>query len=919
MDAKTWQQAKQWLIEAAALPDSARAAFLTARCPDEAVRRELMEMLASDGPLTGIVSLSTLARGSRLGPYEIDTVIGAGGMGEVYRARDGRLGRDVAIKVLPVLFASDRDRLARFEREAKLLGSLNHPHICTLFDVGREAGTDFIVMEYVDGELLSDRLRKGPLPVDKALACAIEIADALDKAHALGIVHRDLKPGNVMLTKSGAKLLDFGLARSTRTPSHNVTKTGMLLGTLRYMSPEQLQGAEADARSDVWAFGCVLYQMLTARLPFDGESDATIGAAILGAQPPPLAASVRGLPPPLQRIVDRCLAKEPDDRWQSVVDLRHELEWVASGRLTAGAPAEGQAAAPLRDRVAWAVAALAAALAIAAGSFVVWNARRAPAPALMRKLIAIPDGIDRASSFALSRDGLQLAFVGHPRDRSAPPLIWVRSLVGDADARSLPGTAGSRFLFWSPEGRRLGFFADGKLKSIDVASGVIHELCPAPNPRGGTWGGHTILFVPEQHSGIHRVADDGGQASPVTTPQQLDDLHRFPSFLADGAHFLFTRVKDGVVSIEIGSLADRGIIELQRNSSWNLGRGVTQAYVFGGMLVFALNGSVVAQALDEKHWRLSADQVLVAKDVDIDDASSQAFAVSDSTVVYRSSLGRSPSQLTWLSRNGGVGPAIWDAAVFQSVQLSPDDSQAVVARSDGSKLLLWAIDLARAAPQQLTVGSGAPVLWSPNGDRVLFRKPGEVFHDSIYSIRVDGSGSEQLVANQPDKDMKWPLGWSETGSLLYGAPGRFSADLWELSSGNARIINSAENANIDFGDAAVTRKGDLIASVVGRSALYVQPIRSSRRTLVSGGSVAYPRWRADGHELYFIAAGHLMAADVSGGDPVKVSMPHPLFEFRGSMYSPTRDGQRFLALVPQASGQPAPVGIVLNWTSLHAK
>jgi serine/threonine protein kinase len=401
MDALTWQRAKEWLVEAAALPDSERAAFLATRCPDEAVRRELLEMLASDDALTGIVSGSTLTSGTRLGPYEIGGVIGAGGMGEVYRARDARLGRDVAIKVLPALFATDRDRLARFEREAKLLASLNHPHICTLFDVGRESGTDYIVMELVDGELLSDRMRKGPLAVDKALAYAIEIADALDKAHALGIVHRDLKPGNVMITKSGTKLLDFGLARSTRAPSRDVTKTGTILGTLRYMAPEQLKGADADARSDVWAFGCVLYQMLTGRSPFDSESEAAIGAAILDAQPPPISAITRNVSPSLQRVVDRCLAKAPEDRWQSVADLRHELEWIAKG-ATSGETPQIRAASPRRERIAWAVAALAIVLAVAAVSLVVWSARRIPPPAEIRSMsIAMPNGIEHAGSFSL--------------------------------------------------------------------------------------------------------------------------------------------------------------------------------------------------------------------------------------------------------------------------------------------------------------------------------------------------------------------------------------------------------------------------------------------------------------------------------------------------------------------------------------
>jgi serine/threonine protein kinase len=926
MDAQTWQRAKAWLIEAAALPESERAAFLAQRCPDTEVRRELLDMLASEDALTGIVSVQTLRPGARLGPYEIETVIGAGGMGEVYRARDSRLGRDVAIKVLPALFATDGDRLARFEREAKLLASLNHPHICTLHDVGRESTTDYIVMEYVDGELLSDRVRKGPLPVDKALAYAIEIADALDKAHAIGIVHRDLKPGNVMLTKSGTKLLDFGLARSTRAPSRDVTQTGMILGTLRYMSPEQLKGAEADARSDVWAFGCLLYQMLAGRAPFDRDSESAIGAAILETEPAPLTTVARGVSPSLQRVVDRCLAKAPDDRWQSMADLRHELEWIAKSGGKTGASSGTRAVSTRRERLAWGVAALAIAVAVATVSFVVWNARRVPPPAERRSMsIAMPDGIGEGGSFALSRDGLQLAFIGFPRDRSASPLIWVRSLVGDDDARPLTGTGGGRLPFWSPDGRSLGFFADGKLKSIDVASGVIRELCPAPLARGGTWGEHTILFVPDQHSGLYRVPDNGGQATPVTQPQQPnEELHRFPSFLADGVHFVFTILNKDVVSIMIGSLSDdKKIRELHRQTSGGgLGRGMTQAYVAHGMLVYASGGSVVAQALDEKRWQLSSTPILVAKAVSGDDVTTQAFAVSDSTFVYRRLI-RPVSRLTWLSRSGDEEAAIWEPGWFQSVQLSPDDTQAVVARSDGMKLVLWVIDLARGVPEQLTVESGPRVLWSLDGARVWFRKPSALWHDHIHSILVDGRGGEKLETDQPNA---WadPLGWSDTGSLLctgYTASGKSLFDLWECpSSGEARVLIPAENANAGFLDAAVTRKGDLIASVPGGTALYVQPIRGrAARVTVDRGKVASPRWSADGRELYYLSNGHLMAADISGVDPVIAGRPHQLFEFRGSIFSPSRDGQRFLAAVPQASGEGNAADIILNWTNLPGK
>jgi serine/threonine protein kinase len=927
MDATTWQRAKQWLVDAAALPESEREAYLAERCPDASIRGELLEMLASEATISGIVHGSTLTSGTRLGPYEVDTVIGAGGMGEVYRARDTRLGRDVAIKVLPALFAADRDRLARFEREAKLLASLNHPHICTLHDVGRESGTDFIVMEFVDGERLSDRVSKGPLPVNKALAYAIEIADAIDKAHAVGIVHRDLKPGNVMLTKSGTKLLDFGLARSTQAPTRDVTKTGMILGTLRYMSPEQLSGAEADTRTDVWAFGCVLYHMLTGRAPFDGPSEAAVGAAILGSDPPAVATLVPNVPPSLQRVVDRCLAKAPADRWQSAADLRHELEWIAKdGGKPGGAP-RTRSVPPGRERIAWTVATLAIVVAVGLVSFAVWSTRHVAPSAAMRGLsIVLPDSISQAAQLALSRDGRHLAYVGRPRDLSSQPQIWVQD-IGESEARALTGTGGTDLLpFWSPDSRSLGFFADKELKTINVATGAIRDLCSAPNGRGGTWAKNTILFVPDSHTGITRISDTSSstncQATPVTRPSP-DELHRFPSFLDDGVHFVFTTIatKSSVVSISVGSLGGDPITELYGgNSTGTLGRGATQAFVASGMLVFASNGSVLAKALDEKNWRLLDDEIRLSPYVDGDALGTNAFAVADNTFVYRP-MDRTPAELKWLTRNGDdAGPPIGAPAFFRSAQLSPDDKQAIVARSDGVQLEFWVIDLVQSsAPRRLTVGSGSEVLWSRDGARVLFRKPVGLFQDRIYSIPVDGSGTEKLEPGQPSDltSSTSPLGWSNDGSLLFSG-----SDLWERPpSANASVLMRGD-ATGGFDNAAITPKGDLVASVGGGGgALYVQPVRrgGGGRQLVTRGRVASPKWRADGHELYYRLRGKVMAVDISGVDILQIGTPHTLFALCGPSYSPSRDGQHFLAAVPQTCGESISPGVIFNWPGLRGK
>jgi serine/threonine protein kinase len=920
MDAQTWQRAKEWLVEAAALPESERAAYLAQRCSDDALRAELLEMLASDTTLSGIVNTSTLTRGTRLGPYEIETKIGEGGMGEVYRARDGRLGRDVAIKVIPTPFATDRERLARFEREAKLLASLNHPHICTLFDVGRESDTEYIVMEYVDGELLSDRLRKGPLPIDKALAYAIEIADALDKAHAVGIVHRDLKPGNVMLNKSGTKLLDFGLATRTHAASRDVTKRGTVLGTLRYMAPEQLKGEDADSRSDVWAFGCVLYQMLTGRAPFDSPSETAIGAAILETEPPPLSSVVPGISPALQRVVDRCLAKAPDDRWQSLADLRHELRWIAS-RGKSEERTSARAVTSTSARIAWVAAVLAVAALITTVAMSIWSARHAPRPELARLSITLPEGIEAARFLALSNDGQQLAFVGRQGDGNAS-LIWVKEM-GEVDAKPLTGTAGSPiFPFWSPSGRELGFFSDEKLKVVDVQSGTIRELCPAPNGRGGTWFEHTILFVPDQHAAVQRVPDNGGEPTPVTRPQP-NELHRFPRFLADGVHFLFTAELDNVVSFSVGSLDDAKITELDHVTGGDRPDQValTQAYVARGTLVFARGGRVLAQTLDETRWRLSGEKIVLVPQRISSDLSSGAFAVSDSAVVYRLGQLSPPAQLTWLPRNGAPGTPIGTPAPLGMVQVSDDDTRALVARSNGSQLVFSAFSVDRPeAAQELGEGSGSPVVFSRDGKRVFFRKPGKTFFNDINSLSLEGGRNERIEVDQPDGN-KNPLGWSDTGSLLYAVnKAGTRLDLWEkpLSGAARMLISSVDDASINFADAAVTRAGDLIASAVGGT-LYVQPIRQSGRETVDSGKSHSPRWRADGRELYYVNNGYLMAVDITGVGPIRVGKAHKLLEFQGDLFSPTRDGQRFLVAIPYTSTVPSQIGVVLNWFSLVPK
>jgi Serine/threonine protein kinase len=496
----------------------------------------------------------TVAAGSRLGPYEVLSPLGAGGMGEVWKARDTRLERTVAVKVLPAHLSSSSEVQQRFEREAKTISSLSHPHICALYDVGNQDGVEYLVMEYLEGETLADRLLKGPLPTEQTLRFGIEIADALDKAHRQGVVHRDLKPGNVMLTKSGVKLLDFGLAKVllpspggkggareglTSLPtmaSSPLTQEGTILGTFQYMAPEQLEGKEADVRSDIFAFGAVLYEMATGRKAFSGASQASLISAIMKEEPAPIATLQPMTPPALDRVVRTCLAKDPEDRFQTAHDAKLQLQWIAEVGSAAGVPAPVIARRKNRERLAWtgfAIAALAAAL-FAAGYL-----RRAPRPQRgIRATLPFPEK-QFLGELALSPDGNRLAFTAGKVGME--PALWVRDLDGSS-AQPVAGAENAYFPFWSPDSRSVGFFAGGKLKRVDASGGAVLTVCDAERGVGGTWNRDgTIVFAPAPTSALYRVAAGGGKPVPVSKldASRHETAHRYPQFLPDGRHFLY--------------------------------------------------------------------------------------------------------------------------------------------------------------------------------------------------------------------------------------------------------------------------------------------------------------------------------------------------------------------------------------------
>ena len=747
-----------------------------------------------------------LTPGTRLGPYEILSASGAGGMGEVYKARDTRLDRTVAVKVLPADLAADPDRRARFEREARAIAALSHPHICTIHDIGRHEAIDYLVMEYLDGETLADRLAhaKGPLPLEQVFKIGIDIADALDKAHRAGIVHRDLKPGNIMLTSSGAKLLDFGLAKATApvgsvaglsmlpTTPPGLTAQGTILGTFQYMAPEQLEGQEADARTDIFAFGAVLYEMLTGKKAFEGKNQASLIGAILHMDPPAVT-TVRPLVPPfLDRIVKKCLRKDADHRWQTASDLLDELKWIAEAGTTV-APGGEAARNPWPERAAWITVAGGVLIAL----FAVLRSASAPATGdVVRLTILPPDktlftGQSMATvgvpQLALSPDGRAIVFAAAAP--GARPTLWLRSLDA-VTARSLPGTEGADSQFWSPDSRWIGYFADGKLKKIPAGGGPSQVIAAnVPDNRQASWGPDDTILLSTGTTGVLRVSSSGGMVTPVTEldASRQEGSHRFPQFLPDGRHFLFTvrsSLKDQT-GVYAGSLDGKTKKLLIRGNT-------TALYAPSGHLLFLDGDSLMGQAFDADRLELRGQTFLVEGGVGRSSMGTGAYSVAGTGTLAHAGALSTPGRLTWFDRGGNPSDSVGPLGEYTDFRLSRDQTRLAASLVDPKTGFpdIWITDLARRSSAPFTFGPAmnASPVWAPDGARVMFRTSRAGGLVEFYAKSAGGGGKEEPVLSQTKARASGALSanmmlwdWSADGRhLLFSATTSSEFDLWLL-------------------------------------------------------------------------------------------------------------------------------------------
>ncbi len=879
-----------------------------------------------------------LAAGTKLGPYEIVEPLGAGGMGEVYRAKDTRLDRTVAIKVLPPQFSSDATRKMRFEREAKTVSTLNHPNICSLFDVGSQDGLEYLVMECIEGESLAKRLERGPLPIDQVLKIGAELAAAIGTAHRGGVIHRDLKPANVMLTKSGAKLLDFGLARpasatasvasmtATSAGTSPVTEEGTIVGTFQYMSPEQVEGKELDARSDIFSLGAVLYEMVTGERAFQGKSQLSVASAILEKDVPPIRNLKPLAPLSLEHVIRRCLAKDPDDRWQTGRDLAGELKWIADSASTPSGtttPIHSQTVATRNRNSAWGWVAAGILAAILIAGAILWRTQR---PSEQTQYFSAPLPFS-ARAMAISPNGHTVAVVGYKEDERKN-LVWLYE-VGARDAKSVPGTENANFPFWSPDGKSLGFFADGKLKRVDIAGGPAQTLADAPNGRGGTWNKNgDIIFTPSGEMGVvlYQISASGGDAKPISAldPKRYETGHRWPMFLPDGKHYLFMTFDvanrggaDAIFEGELGTHERKFVVSSASNV----------AYAEPGYIVFYRDGTLFSQRFDWKSVTVSGTPEPILADVQMMPRIGHASfaAAGGGLLVVQSGASASLSRLIWYDRSGNEIGNLGPPDVYANVELSPDGNSVALDKTDiqSQNADLWIFSLHGGGTKRMTFDpeiDTTPV-WSPDSTQVLFSSGRKPTFD-LYLKSASGAQEEKSVNDDSTGD-KYPSSWSRDGkTILYTRGGRF----WLMSYPDMKRreffggSGSVKNGRFSPDEKWVAYS----SNESGRWEIYVRSYPDATgKWQVSTEGGTQPRWRGDGKELFYLGPdAKLMAVSVGAGANFNPGAPVALFQAEPrdmiatselSAYDVTRDGQRFLINTDVKSGNAQPMSVILNW------
>ena len=879
-----------------------------------------------------------LLTGTRLGPYEIQTLVGSGGMGEVYKARDTRLDRTVAVKVLKASLAHEPDFRERFEREARAISRLNHPNICTLHDVGAAGAVNFLVMEFVEGETLAARLEREALPLDEALACGIQIAEALERAHRQGIIHGDLKPGNVMLTKTGAKLLDFGLARQLPARMPEVShasdastraipvNTAPLLGTLPYLTPEQLEEKPPDARTDIFAFGALLYEAITGRRAFPGDSHAAVVAAIMRGQPRPMA-ETRPIPASLDRAIATCLAKDPDERWQNAGDLARELKWIASG--AASSAGAGLAVRRPGHRAWIAVAALLALSTLTLAAVILL--RRPPEAGVYRTAILLPEGLlfpgagqlGGVGRFALSPDGRRVAFVAS--DPEGNVRLWVRPL-DSLTARLLPDTDGAGSPFWSPDSNTIAFVAQGQLKTTDPSGGIPLTLTAAINATGSWNADGVIVFSPNPGASLHAIPATGGTPRPVTTldTESGDVLHRNPFFLPDGRHFLYVAVSARSGETTAARASYVASLDAAEPPRLLMESGSPVAYS-RGHLIFLRDNRLVAQPFDLNRLELTGEPKPITEQVELAGPMSSPFSVAESGLLAYLPASGPGSQLAWFDRSGQRLGTLGEPADYGDVALSPDGRRAAVTVLDGAVNTrdIWVFDIARGVRTRVTFDPSDDVTpaWSADSTQLVFAS-NRAGHFDIYQKAASGVGMERALL--ADDSEKYPTAWSPDGRALL---------FWTFGSEGAhvRLLNLADRSSTTFigspsNPARLSRDGRRAAyysNESGRSEVYVVSFpKPSEKWQLSNAGGSLPQWRADGREVVYLGRDNRLTAVrvEERGSGLDVGAPDALFDTRPvgprSFFDVSPDGQRFLINSRRSDSLSSSITLLQNWTRL---